>query len=309
MIVECPACHTRYRTDSSGVIDDNTFFECSQEECRHVFSYSPPLFGGGGNDVASRSAPPLAPLAEHSQALLGEEPIDPIPSAPAYTMKPPRKAPLDELEDFSPQEVPFYADTEGENRRIVFSRPASESPREVTLSLGPFLLLLGFIVLGHAALGLYCLSHPADTEAALARLPLLGSLFTAERFSAQHIALSELAGHYWVTKDNLRVFAVFGKATNTAPLPSRSIQIEGAIYDASGKVAGQRVIFCGTETAPARLASLTVREIGILQNLVPPKQFNVPAGQAVDFLIVFTSPPASIAEFSSRVVAAQFGGS
>ena len=76
---------------------------------------------------------------------------------------------------------------------------------------------------------------------------------------------------------------------------------------ASGKVVGQRVIFCGTETAAAVLASLTVREIGILQNLVPPKQFSVPAGQTVNFLLVFTAPPPSIAEFSCRVVAAQFG--
>jgi hypothetical protein len=83
--------------------------------------------------------------------------------------------------------------------------------------------------------------------------------------------------------------------------------VEGAIYGAGGKVLGQRVIFCGTETATTVLESLTVREIGILQNLVPPKQFHVPAGQSVNFLIVFTNPPPAIAEFSSRVVAAQFG--
>jgi Protein of unknown function (DUF3426) len=138
-------------------------------------------------------------------------------------------------------------------------------------------------------------------------LPLLGSLFTDERFSARHIALIELKGDFWTTKDSRRVFAISGKAVNTAFLPARSVQVEGAVYDANGKLVGQRVIFCGTETTATALESLTVREIGILQNLVPPKQFNVPAGQSVNFLIVFTSPPPTVAEFSSRVVAAQFG--
>jgi hypothetical protein len=170
------------------------------------------------------------------------------------------------------------------------------------------LILLGIIVLGHAALGFYCFSHPAETEAALARMPLLGSLFTGERFSAQHITLIGLEGHYWTTKDSRRIFAVSGTATNNAPFSARSIQIEGTIYDTSGKITGQRVIFCGTEIAAERLANLTLREISTLQNLVPPKQFHVPAGQSVKFLLVFTPPPTVIAEFSARVVAAQFSG-
>lgn len=313
MIVECPACHTRYRTDSLGVIDDSTFFQCSQEECGHVFPYSPPLLGGRGRETPSLRPPSVGLLSEHREAAPkrqhAEGLIGSTFSRPSRAVELPAAEPT-VGEDFAPLETPFFAGGEAEDGESLDSHsPLSAPAPEVVFSLRPFLVFLGIVVLSYAGLGAYSLSHLAETDALLARLPLLGSLFTAERFSAQHITLTDLSGHYWQTKDNRRVFAVSGKALNTAPLPARSIQVEGAIYDTNGKVVGQRVIFCGTETAAAVLTSLTVREIGILQNLVPPKQFGVPAGQSVNFLLVFTTLPAAIAEFSGRVVAAQFGGS
>jgi hypothetical protein len=218
---------------------------------------------------------------------------------------------FDEPEQFSPPEAPFFADEEEDStdERTSFSHPAPKPQVSAIVSLRSLLTVLGCILFGYTVLAFYCLWHVEETETALGRLPLLGSLFTEERFSARHISLIELKGNFWTTKENRRVFAISGKAVNNALLPARSIQVEGAVYDTSGKLAGQRVIFCGTETAATALESLTIREIGILQNLVPPKQFNVPAGQSVNFLIVFTSPPPTVSEFSSRVVAAQFGSS
>lgn len=306
MIVECPACHTRYRTDSADILDEGTLFECSQEECRHIFAYSPPLWGGDEKIPACEPLPPFPPT-EPSEASFDEQTEVPR-EPPSHTMEPLPEEAADHLVDFAPLETPFFADGEEEDdEQVLLSPPPSQPTAEVVFSLRPLLMLLGVLVLGYAGLTFYCLSHPADTHVALTRLPLLGSLFTAQRFSAQHITLTGLTGSYWLTKDNRRVFAVSGTATNTAPVPARSIQIEGILYDADGKIVGQRVIFCGTETAAAVLPSLSVREIGILQNLVPPKQFHVPPGQTENFLLVFTTPPPTIAEFSSRVIAAQFG--
>jgi len=309
VIVECPACHTRYRTDGAGVVDENTFFECSQETCKHVFPYSSPLLQVGESEVPFPVSSPTAPRPSFSLPRPTEgTPLDTTPSRPFAPVAPPVDEPFEELEDFSPPETPFFAEGEGENdSQAILSRPESAPPSEIIFPLRPFFVFLGLLVSGYAILGWYCLSHLADAEAALARLPLLGSVFTTERFSGQQIALTGLQGRFWLTKDNRRVFAVSGKAVNDASVPARSIQIEGVIYDPGGRIVGQRVIFCGTETAARVLESLTAREIGILQNLVPPKQFNVPAGQAVNFLLVFTSPPPTIAEFSCRVIAAQFG--
>ena len=326
-----PACHTRYRTDSTAIIDEHTFFECSQETCQHVFSYTPPVLRGGDREASLSAAPPATLPAEQSDDPPDEMPVAQSTSRPAHktdssaseqfdepeSFSPPTvpraEGPFfdkefDEPEQFSPPEAPFFADEEEvRDERIALSRPTPKREGAEISSLRPIFILLGLILCGYAVLAAYCLWHLADTEVALARLPLLGSLFTDERFSARHISLVDLKGGFWTTKENHRVFAISGKAVNNAFLPARSIQIEGAVYDSSGKVTGQRVIFCGTETAATALESLTVREIGILQNLIPPKQFNVPAGQSVNFLIVFTSPPPAVAEFSSRVVAAQFG--
>jgi hypothetical protein len=227
------------------------------------------------------------------------EPFDEEPPAHAET-----------TQAFTPTEARFYADAEAaeeEQRNAAFPLPAWSKP-EVTLSPGVVLLFLGLLILSFGLLSTYCFYRPENAEAALARIPVLNTLVAGERFSVQHIILSDLDGRYQLTKDNQEVFAVSGVATNIAAIPARTIQLEGAIYDATGKVVGQRLIFCGTNISPDRLANLTLREIGALQDLVPPKQFHVIAGGAVKFLMVFPSPSSPVAEFSGRVVTAQFGG-
>jgi hypothetical protein len=317
VIVECPACRTRYRTESAGLIEGNTFFECTKEDCQHVFPYTPPLLQRGNNKTHFSDIPIQPQFSDNTQAVSPKDLADPVFTEEPIDNEPPSLSqeddlsfpdPNDDLEDFPAPEVPFVTEGEDESTRIEVAHPRRPASRtEMSFSVRPFLIVLGLIIVGHAALAFYCLSHPDETEALLARLPVLGPLFAPERTSAQQIALLDLKGSFWLTKDGRRVFAISGKVVNDAPVPARNIQIEGLIYDAEGKAIGQRVIFCGTETAPAVLERLTVREIGILQNLVPPKQFNVPAGQSVNFLVVFTSLPSVPIQFSCRVLAAQFG--
>jgi hypothetical protein len=168
-------------------------------------------------------------------------------------------------------------------------------------------LLLGLIVAGYAGLTFIASSYIEQTAAVLSHLPVLGSLLDAERPSARHIALTRIRGGFWHTKDGHRIFAIAGRAENQATAPAQRIQIEGTLLGDSGQVLDQRLIFCGTETAPEVLESLTRRQVHILQGLMPPKQFWVAAGEGVDFLIAFTDPPDRVVEFSSRIVAAQFG--
>jgi hypothetical protein len=315
VIVECPVCRTRYRTESTGLIAGNTFFECTREDCHHVFPYIPSF-------LQEETAPDGSAwsLQSDSDAIADEPALpwhDPQTSSPPTRTKKTRGSPaseehlmsdpLEDFEDFPAAEAPFVREDAEENSEVDIAPWRQQSRKnETNISLRPLLGFLGTLVMGYAALMLYCLSHLEKTEAILAQLPVLGPLF-AERASAQQIALLDLHGSFWLTKDGRRVFAISGRAVNDAAVAARNIQIEGVLYDTAGKVIGQQVIFCGTETAPAVLERLTVREIGILQSLVPPKQLNIPAGQSVNFLIVFTSLPSAPAQFSCRVVAAQFG--
>lgn len=319
VIVQCPSCLTRYRTESSHIVDETTRFQCTQEDCGHIFSYSPPLLAGIGRASSTASShtpertPPPPPTPENMFTIPSEDSLpqeEPVLTKPIEPLDEEPSAQPEIAEAFVSKEMHFYADPEAaeeERRSTELPRSAWSEP-EVTISPGVFLLFLGLLILGFGSLSVYCFYHPENTEGMLARIPVLNTLVAGERFSAQHILLSDLKGHYQLTKDSQKVFAVSGVATNIATAPARTIQLEGTIYDATGKVVGQRLIFCGTSIAPDRLANLTLREIGALQDLVPPKQFHVGAGGAVRFLIVFPSPSSPVAEFSGRVVTAQFGG-
>lgn len=60
MVVACPACQTRYRVDAALVVAGETSFECCQEECGHVFVYTPPVLWKG-NGQEGETAPPKPP--------------------------------------------------------------------------------------------------------------------------------------------------------------------------------------------------------------------------------------------------------
>jgi len=334
VIVECPACHTRYRINDSATLNESTIFECSQDRCRQVFPCAPELFKGG---------PPEEPADSISVDLQTEddsapsEPFEETLSTPQQqsatialqTKAPPFPPPLptqaaphefldsfDEEEDFSlseEEDPPFpsvaarmYTEPEAVVEESVPYRKQIQPVTEPTLSPNILFAFLGILLLVYAFLSVYGRMNIEGTEALLARLPLIGPRFIASQFSAHHIALSDLKSSLAVTKDSKRILAIAGKATNTAPVPASIIQIEGTLYDATGKVIGRQQTFCGTETAVETLPNLTTREISILQNLAPPKQFSVTSGQSIRFLIVFVNPPTTVAELDGRVLTAQF---
>lgn len=77
MIVECPACHTRYRVDSKIAVAGETSFECSQSQCGHIFVYSPPLLWKGNveeSPVASVPDQPPAAFPSQQQVSQQDEP-------------------------------------------------------------------------------------------------------------------------------------------------------------------------------------------------------------------------------------------
>jgi hypothetical protein len=244
--------------------------------------------------------PPSSPRSSPSASLSAREPLD--------SFNEPDEFSLDDEEEltYPPADLHQPQEAETEADRSVPFRARALSSTEATLSPKLLFGFLGILTLGYVLLSLYGRTHIEETEALLAQLPVIGSRFIASQFSEQNISLSDLKSSVWVTKDSKRVLAISGKATNTAPVPAAIIQIEGVLYDTTGKVVAQQQTFCGTETAAEMLPNLTTREIGILQNLAPPKQFSVASGQSINFLIVFVTPPATVSELSCRIVTVQF---
>jgi predicted Zn finger-like uncharacterized protein len=331
VIVECPACHTRYRINDSAALSESSLFECTR--CHKVFpcppellkseelapppvDLAPPLDNPPGDELPATGPSPLEPTTPGAPRTAQTPPSSPRSSPPVTLSARTPLGSFDEIDEFSladeeeltypPAEVHQPQETETEAEHAVSFRPRTRPPTEATLSHKLLFGFLGMLVLGYALLGVYGRTHIEKTEGLLAQLPLIGPRFIASQFSEQNISLSDLKSSVWVTKDSKRVLAISGKATNTAPVPAATIQVEGTLYDATGKVLGQQQTFCGTETAAEMLPNLTIREIGILQNLAPPKQFSVASGQSINFLLVFVTPPATVSELSCRIVTAQF---
>ena len=365
MVVACPACHTRYRVNGSVTLAGETSFECSQEECKHIFVYNPPVLwkGNTSSDIDPPADPPI-PDSPSQQEPASQNEAKQSPQAEASRPEPAPDSRQDVLRDSVPaaaadvpswktpqsqREVersfalqpsvsmaPSCQEEEDEEPRLKFAyRDQDEQDEqdeqgaeqqyeqedaqyeqgemqeyereEAFLPLRTVFLLLVGCVLGYAALSYYALSDLQETKLILRNLPFVGDVLVAESFSESHITLTNLSGSFWLSKDNRRVFAVAGTAVNNASSPARLVQIEGTLYNQVGKKVGQEIVFCGNEANSNLLQGLTVRDIETLQNLAPPKDFRIPAGQEVNCLLVFTKPPATVAELGGRVVSVQFG--
>jgi hypothetical protein len=323
MIIECPACHTRYRTDSASV-EAGVIYECTQEQCGERFAYTPPPRTSHRDKAVVPPSPQVMPVAEDEPGLFADEPglfVDEddedshVPEdehwlgssrsgrqpAPEPSYEDEEEEPASERFSFSPVVDEDLPHTPG-----IGERYHTAQITEVSLSFGTVFAILALMVLGYAVVGWYSLSRIDIMPSTLARLPLVGTVFASGHFSSQQLALADVQGEFWLTKDNRRVFVVSGKVVNHASLPAREVQVEGTLYDAEGKEVGRQLSFCGTKSALPVLEGITVREVGILQNLVPPKDFEVTTGQEASCLVFFTKPPPNIAEFSCRVAAVKF---
>lgn len=322
MIVECPACHIRYRTQVLGAVDETTFFECTQTGCRHVFQSTPPVVQiEMFSDADNRSEAQLASKPTFIHESRSFDSTDEIATSAAarpgngiaarngltdgnslslFQKPPPRNGTDDSAVYTTKAEA-------NDSRSLRFDPVVDAALDEHVVSHRSLMTFLGLILAGWTLVTLIAVSNIAETSAAMSRVPLLGRLLDAERPSARHVALTKMRGNFWRTKDGHDIFAIAGTAHNEARVSAYSIHIEGRLLNTDGRVLEQRVIRCGTETAPEVLESLTLREVRILQSLAPPNRFVVPAGHGADFLIAFLDPPDHVAEFSGRVVATRFG--
>jgi predicted Zn finger-like uncharacterized protein len=195
----------------------------------------------------------------------------------------------DDLADIGPRAFPAL-DMEammGASSRTSAFRPATR-------------LLFSLVVL-FAVLALLVRANPTRTDAWLARMPVLGTVLTAEPRLGTRITLDDVQGGYQRLRTGRRVFVISGKATNNALVPVERIEVEGSLYTATGSVE-RKVISTGNKTT-LKLRDLSESEIALLQNL-DARQPIAPGARA-DFSIVFLEPPRDLREFSSRVLTAR----
>jgi predicted Zn finger-like uncharacterized protein len=170
-----------------------------------------------------------------------------------------------------------------------------------TSAFRPATRLLFSLVVIFAVLALLVRANPARTEAWLGRVPVLGSVLTAEPRLGARITLDDVQGGYQRLRTGRRVFVISGKATNNALVPVERIEVEGALYTSTGSIE-RKVISTGNKTT-LKLRDLSESEIALLQNLDTRQP--IAPGARTEFAIVFLEPPRDLREFSSRVLTAR----
>lgn len=289
MIIQCPRCSTRWRV-ADPETTDNPVFKCGR--CHHVFPRFPgaPTVGerpSGGRHRGGAPAdadslefifprrPPAVMPASEPRAL--SEPVaaePPVPSEPDQAIEP-------------------LAASDGDrdsNERYVLAE-------EDGMSASPIYRLLFAMV---ALFGLLALAARSDAERAsdwLAQLPVVGPRLTARPDLGRQITLRNVHGGYQPLRNARRGFVISGEAFNNSLSAVERVEVEAALYDASGEV-GRKIVITGNK-ATLRLAELSERAISMLQDFDP--NATLAPGESMPFWVVFLEPPPDVKEFSSRV--------
>ena len=184
--------------------------------------------------------------------------------------------------------------------------PAAEvPPREARMTTPARFAMRSMLLvtLGYAVLSVYLYTHPETMRSAFGGMPLIGSRLSEARLHPTAIQLTGVTGRYERVQGDRLVFVVAGMALNNSSVPVRGIQVEGRIAGAREQ---RQVVYCGA--APRDVQDLSAREIEMLQNIEPPKDWSLGPGEQANFLVVFASPPTDLREFGAEVVAVQVPG-
>jgi len=294
MTVRCPGCGTGYRLPRRSKLGARPTFRCTR--CEHVFD---PEAGADGpaldQDAEARGPATMFAPAPGDPDAGGEE--DDVHAehagGEAWAQEPEEaEAPVDAAEAARrpPRRRPARRDAEA-------SGGDAEEPANAGTTRFALRTLL-IVTIAYAVLSIWLYTHPERVAELLADIPIIGPPMSEARISPANIQLADVRGDYHRLQGETLVFAITGTALNNAPVPVSGVQIQGTVH---GDVEQRLTVFAGA--VPRAVPELTVREIDLLQTLVPPADWSLAPGGQASFLVVFKEPAVPLAEFSAEVVA------
>lgn len=300
----------------------------------------PPVARKPGPDVPSASPPlvirhedpPLAPRdVSHAESLslafpARDQPKDQAdgepepPPRPVFVDKGPPNAASREFSFGEDDQDDRFSDRggdrddDGEGAR---DRATDDQPRfvrgedelrihdeESTNPTRSYLVFLGALMLAYAILALDLLNHPARAEKLLAAVPIVGDTIAQDQLLQIKVHLEDVEGVFQQIKDDRSVFIVSGRAVNTSSEALKGVKIESVLYDRAGRSIEVKNIYCGNAMSLKIVKDLSSKEISLLQQLEPPKRFEIRPGESAGFSVVFLAPPSGVREFTARVLSA-----
>ncbi len=344
MLVQCPGCHTTYRVSEDAVATSKPTFRCSRCKNVFVLGgkgqSKPPKRSESERDPRELSFTFEAPAAPAGDKIAPEA-ADP---APSDVSPPPNGPSSQEDHVFEAKDVASEVSVTDDTRRdwtldqrgvddnltfrgekteprleprsepaFVFTRersaktedaaaPAADSNRP--LSIAPFFLLSGCMLLACASVTLLYKARPEPIESFLKTVPLIGSSMVRNDYLRHGIVLQTVGAQFQRIQGNREVFLLSGTAVNRNRVRVREVKIEGLIYGRDGSVLEHRIITVGNAISPKIIHDLTQQEIDDLQKQGPVKRFEIQPNDSAPFTIVFFKTNAGTQSFGYRVVSA-----
>ncbi len=216
-------------------------------------------------------------------------------------MELPEAVPLASLEDTEEVE-----ETEEEPVPVPPPIAQQQPPARSRMSM-PFMVLLIMVLVGGGAYAAYTVLESLNIK-----IPFLESLkgaVTSEATDPGNVRASLLEGLIsgeFVSNNSLgRLFVIKGKLRNDYPEARNFIRVKGILYLKDGKVAQDRIVYCGNVLSDTDLQVLDKETINEkLGNRFGDNKsnFRVPSGKVLPFMVVFSDIPHEVGEFSVEVV-------
>jgi predicted Zn finger-like uncharacterized protein len=336
MLVQCPSCHTTFRVAENLLTKPKPTFRCSR--CKNVFVLgsktvtresqttsagleedSPELSFSFPSESAHEAAEDQNPSAT-TNGPIGT----PIKSAPGVTIE--QRAPRWSIgpepsvdEAFTLEDAKSFAEIHRPMEQtfdFTSERPAvtkhEEAGREATsesspsrpLSLTPYLLLCGGLLLLFSALTLLYKARPASIESVLPAIPWVGSSVLKNDYLRQGIMLQAGRPRFQQILGNREVFMLSGVVLNRNRVKVREVKIEGYVFGSDGKMIERQTITVGNAISSKIVRDLTTQEIATLQRQSPIRRFEILPGESAPFSVVFLKSSAQIKSFGYRILSA-----
>ena len=182
---------------------------------------------------------------------------------------------------------------------------AAEFSPNLPLSVTPYLLLCGGLLILFSSLTLAYKARPAPIENLLKAVPWIGHSILKNDHLRQGIVLQASRPRFQRIQGNREVFLLSGVALNRNRVKVREVRIEGYAFGSDGKVIDRQIITVGNAISSKIVRDLTVQEIVTLQRQSPVRRFEILPDESAPFSIVFLKSSAEIKSFGYRILSVE----
>ncbi len=118
----------------------------------------------------------------------------------------------------------------------------------------------------------------------------------------------DLSSYYTNNRQAGTLLVIEGKSVNRTATPKRLLKIRGVLQDSLGIALGSSEVYAGNLLSAGELSEFSLEKIARTldnQQGATGGNLNIPPGQAIPFLMVFSRLPAGLARYSLQVVSGQ----